>query len=472
MSAGPDPTELVLHLETELPVADWRVGDLHLWPLVRQEIWWSAERQRVGVSASQAGPGRVAGLLNGERAWATARWRDRAHEAAYGRADVVVLGGGGVDRVERPDGSWHDRHGDPLVSLFTAEGATCLQLDPHHSYRWPRERASRLIQPRLDLLKLRAEAAGSRWAPELPGLPHALQRAGQPQLQGLARRVRYVDLAATWFAHVLRRAAARVAVFVDWGPTSLAFAQGARRARITSVELQHGVHGRRHPHYGDWAVVPPGGWSCHPDVYWVWQESGVLVPTWAAPGHRSRVLVGGNPAVEAWLADEGAVPVVATMRVLVTLQPGMVTEARLAQLTDAMKSAPADWEWWVRHHPRATASERESSERLLRATGAIVKTSEPSSRPLAEVIGDVSVHTTLTSSTVLEARQLGVASLVLDPDGAELFADEVAAGWAVLAGPGDDLVSLLGRLARQRVAPAGPTGLPTAAARQLLKGAR
>lgn len=470
---------MIIELEQTLPVAEWRYGDIDLWPVVRQLIWLDAHARTDSVRSPDR-VRRVRALAAGNAAFLKARWRDRGREAVLrGRADVVLLSGGAVDRIPRGS-AWYDRHCDPLVDLFELEEASCLQLDPHHVYRIPRFRPSHLIQPRLDLMSLR-----SRFGPrgrrdlDIPGhdevLAAVVKTGGPSALVGRRRLLTlaiFMDHVAHFVDRVVQGRRAGLVVILDWNAVSQACAVGARRAGALSVELQHGVHGLDHPHYGRWAAVPPHGYSTHPDVYWMWEDTDRMVPDWAGAGGRSRVLRGGNPWTSAWSGQDwpahefqGA----SGPKVLVTLQPGLDGPQHLAAVEQAMGASPSSWTWLIRHHPRTGSATRRVVDQRLSATGARLDAERANTLPMLALLQEVDAHVTVSSSSVLEARELGVGSVVLDRGAADsLFAQQVESGDVQIAETAEELMAAIATLRGRGRRPAVPGASPRAAVRELL----
>ncbi|MDP9100539.1 MAG: hypothetical protein M3N21_00070 [Actinomycetota bacterium] len=471
--------EFILELEQSLPVAQWRFGDVDLWPVARQLLWLDSHAR----TAPGAGPGMshpLRALAVGNAAYLRARWQDRVHEASLrGCADVVLLSGGALDRIPRGP-TWYDRHCDPLVDVFELEGARCVQLDPHHLYRTPRYRPSLLIQPRLDWWKIRSRfGTGGGKTLSLPGHDEVVARSvregataalvGRRRLLTLAV---FMDQVATFVQGVVEAMGARLLVLLDWNAVSQACVVGARRAGSLSVELQHGVHGHDHPHYGQWADLPAGGYSTHPDVYWMWEDTEAMLPDWARPGQRSRVLVGGNPWMSAWQGQGWAAPRLLGApgpQVLVTLQPGLDGPGHLAALHTAMATSPASWTWLVRHHPRTDGPARVAVEKRLRATGARIDVGSANALPIPALVQQVDAHVTVSSSSVCEARELGLGSVVLDEVVAhEVFAAQVASGDVLVAATAEELLAAVATLCARGRRVALPQASPQSAVKDLL----
>lgn len=147
-------------------------------------------------------------------------------------------------------------------------------------------------------------------------------------------------------------------------------------------------------------------------------------------------------------------------RVLVTLQPGLTHADALAPLLQAWKLQP-EMSWWLRLHPMALA-EGPRIQALAQAHGlASFDIETATALPLPALLAQAHVHTTHSSSTVIEAQTLGLASVVWSEYGAELAQEQVTAGVATLGLQGRSLVDALSCAPRPRhlTEEAGPARL-------------
>jgi hypothetical protein len=479
--------DLLNHLETTLPVAQWQVDGVRVWPLVRERLWWSyntdyaSTRTRARAeSPLRRRATRAAHVGRDMGSWGAARMLDRTrHAPLRQRADAVLLG----DNVSRIplDGRWYDRLCEPFMECLADLGLRSLHLEPHHLYRRPRSADSHPIQPYLDALWVRARLDRSSQAVELPGHSQLIEQLRRVELDpapvdmgyilGSARQLRHVR---DWFVPLLLRCEARIGLLVDYNLVSMAFAAACREVGIPSVEIQHGVQGELHWAYGRWRSVPPEGYDLLPSVYWTWSErEASVIEEWAADtGGRHRAVVGGNLWLRTWMdgdreivrrhdrllrASEGV-----QTTVLCTLQPAVSDASQLRLLSAAVAGAPRSWRWWFRLHPAMSAQERSRLSALLSGEPR-VEVDEISDLPLYALLRAADAHLTRSSSTVLEARAFGVGTVLTDQAATMLFPDEVAAGWAVAAESPDELLEALSRQAARRAAPPPTTQGPRAA---------
>jgi hypothetical protein len=454
---------LLSEWEERFPVLEWRVGDLLLWPLLRIQLasdLLAAGRPR-GTGAAGRGLGtRGQGLVRALRSLLpdSSRVPATPHDAVFlGRpANRLPLGG-----------AWVERFADPIASHLQSRGRSLLHLEhraPGADYRTPRERPShvvtRAVQGRIALARLRPPRM-----PPLAGFAELLEQVrweapASPVSRGwLARRAGAILRVADWFDHLLDRIQPRLGFCtVYYSVPGAAFCLSARRRGMPVADLQHGVI-RGNPAYDGWSRFPRGGYPTMPAWFWAWTEADAAPlrawPEAARPAHR--VIVGGQPELQLWQGDDARVGALraalpgqppAGLRVLVTLSWSSGFSALVRAVISA---APPSWRWWVRLHPlmdRRRAGIR--SWCVWHAAGR-AEVDLATDLPLALALEAVDVHLTHNSTVVEEAARAGRPSVVIDERALDVYAPELASGWAVFArAPGAVIAALEAQHRRRR----------------------
>lgn len=418
----------------------WQQDDVHWWPLYRLELYRLLFRVLASSASSPIPPYRLG------PAWRRARTPSSGvvTGALWLVSDGISFSRIGSHEVER--------FCEPLLRTCASLGLPALAID--RSSERPRDTGTpmRWWAPTTQRAKIAATlAARLRPDPRHVALVQQVNDAAAeadvelPPLD--ARRFDAMARAVVTLADSLRGAMRRErprAVFVVsyYDVAGYAYLLAAAREGIDSVDLQHGVAGRYNMAYADWPVRE-GGWRLLPRWFWTWTEADArVVRGWAgcADTAAHRVVCGGHPFLQAW--DDGIfVPEVAMvtalqrlldsagtrLRVLVTLQPHLVNPTDLAPLVDVWRRRP-DVTWWLRLHPMAP-QDRAPLEELLREQGVRhANVDDASALPLPLLLSHAGVHATHSSSTFIEARALGLPTIVWSRYGAELAEDTVAEG--------------------------------------------
>lgn len=471
MRAG-DVVAALAAFEDELPVHSWRVGALHVWPIVRLQLGFSL---LASGEAWQGPPALPRVYLREARALLDA-WRAAAREPhgmlrRVDTADVVFL----TSPIYRQDlgTTSFDKYFEPLGRVAAERGVTTLTLEhgpAGGAAKLPRRSPAWLIRPRLVIPHARA-ALSPLPSSELVLPDHeTLRRRVSDLAPGvrlasvatLRRQVLAIEHTARWFDGLLARVQPR-AVFMAcyYNLVGMALCLTAARRGITSVDVQHGVmHGN--PAHDGWRALPERGYELLPRVFWCWSEhDAAVVHNWtggATSAHRA--VVGGHPFLTYWEhADGSTVATSDAARALRGLGPNVLVSLSWSHgwtelLERTLRAAPPDFTFWVRLHP-SMAQARARILRACRTLGAArVHVEAPTDLPLPALLRHADVHLTHSSSVVQEAAMLGVASVVIDARAQTQYGPLIESGWARHADtPEAILAALRAQIAR-------PTQLP------------
>jgi hypothetical protein len=257
-----------------------------------------------------------------------------------------------------------------------------------------------------------------------------VRRMGGVELKTRMNRRRY--------ARILRRTKPQRVVGIQPNAELL---WAARELGIESVDIQHGDICGGVPYYLPARRVEDEAERIVPDRFLVWDEPSARVIRQLAGRHRTVSTVtgnlwlerhkrGGSPYLESYFAAQNARAVALVPRgpapaILVTLQwdlselhPDFFVKRRF--FADALFDAICmrhDVTWVVRPHPLMADNVTFRAEvALLVREGAKIVLAWPSEVSLPALLSVCQLHVTWHSSTVIEALELGVPSLVLSPE--------------------------------------------------------
>lgn len=442
--------ELVDAIERDCSVAEWRSGDIDLWPLARQDLFGDIFRQAGGDSA--ASPRhfaiRAAGTLATPLLNLWKSRRDRPHQLLRpSQADAVLLGDGvSLDRV---DGSWRDRFQEPIATALELQGRSCFMMQSGNLARLPWARptyAANQIGARGAL------AAALSKDPILHLADHSavlrlIERAGiaapSLALERLARRALLVAAQAAGFERILRQVRPSVAFVVTYyAGLGHAFALACRRRGLLCVDLQHCPHDGSHRGYR-WSTIPPRGYSTLPGLFWTWTDADCAnIRRWSDRLSRRwhGAITGGHPQIAALCSSEGerlwqvALRLAGDRRyereILVALQPIGGKAHIWDELATIIDRAPAGWRWWIRRHPASTVEQDRVYGRLLSLNRPNVVIGDAAQIALPPLLGHMSGLVSLASGAAAEAAMLGVPALFLDDDANDSFPELIGRGEA------------------------------------------
>jgi hypothetical protein len=456
--------------ESRFPVAQWTVGAVPVWPIVRLRIGFGLTNLfepmpgRKAVSVADRLRARcsfITTALSGRTAVRRAvGGGDFVRPGSVGPADVLLVGYGdaGVD----VGGRWYDRICDPIADCLEETGLSVVVGQHQHRYRVPQARPKLALQPMLDSASFRSRVQRTSLRSRrhladydkfLAWFARLVPTFRPPDPDLLVAEASTILAMASAYGLVIERVGARAVVTTSYhGSPGMALCLAAAERGVPSVDVQHGVQGPTHVAYARWSAVPVGGYSILPDIFWTWSEhDAATIRAWHA-----RALVGGNAFLERWRAGAfaGAADVRAQVAAAVresggrrnllwTLSPLLEPPDHRAMILDALASTGESWRWWIRLHP-AMRDQRPEIERLLRDRGLDrVELAVANASPLYALLEHMDAHVTHSSASAAEAAAFGVPSVLTSEYGATFHAALVGTGRASVALTSSEIVQAL-----------------------------
>jgi hypothetical protein len=462
---------LVDEIERNFPVAEWRRGDLDIWPLARMELYLDMHWTNAGSPRPELHPFPLRRLARAARPLRNL-WRSRRDlkhfVARPKRADAIFLGDGvSLDYIDR---SWRDRFGEPLIAALERRGRSTFLMQSGDLSRLPWLRPTYAA----NLVAVRGYRPDFDAATplQLPGhedvvgfLSRNGVRSASLERANLSRTASVVAATALEFERVMQVVKPKLGFVVTYyAGLGHAFLLACRRLGILSIDLQHCPQEGAHKAYG-WSTLPKAGYAVLPAVFWNWStEEAAAIQQWAgtlgSPWHRS--LHGGHtqlapflddndPVGVAWDSKIAAIDASATFEreILVALQPIGGHRARWEALAAQIEAGPTGWRWWIRRHPASTPLQDEEYGRLVSLRRANVVVTQASSFPLPALLRQMSVLISLASGAAAEAAAFGVPAIFLSNDARGPFARLIARGLATVV----DVCAVTNAIARTPKAP-------------------
>ncbi|MFL6601412.1 MAG: hypothetical protein ACJ8R9_08775 [Steroidobacteraceae bacterium] len=433
-------------LEKGFPVNAWRSGDIDLWPTYRFRLHSNAvDRLLQNVPAGTSGSAlrRVAARVS--RALCRvpyAKLRDRRHNARVRPGASAVFFSDGISFVQLGD-AWFDRVIDPVIQALEKRGHRSLKLTELSEVHIPRCVPSRFIQPALDRVKMTATWRKPGMAiPEFAAFYEtARQSFGDlvPSWQWLRVQAARLHALSEWFGHILARSGGSHA-FVNtyYSLEGLAFVQAARRRGMRSVDLQHGIQGPYHIAYSRWGAPPACGYSNLPDEFWVWgSEEAAAIEAWHSNCATHIARISGDFWKQRWRADSD--PLIADYleqaralrgpgtQALVCLSWGL-PEQETEKLIKAAKLCKQSTSFWWRLHPVMASRSDEFARRLRQHGLDDTRVRQATQMPLFALLRAADLTLAHSSTTLREAAEFGVPSVVTSDFGAEFHSELVRSG--------------------------------------------
>jgi hypothetical protein len=443
-------------LESRIPVNEWTLEGVRIWPLIRILI---VSRHTLSLRGSDRPTPESTTSAKAGRLWDSIRapFRETAKNLPRSApAEVFILTYAGI-RQARLGGEYVDIRTGPLIDHLAARKISChaWEYAVPHPYRFPRRNPTHLVQREFYAAQFWNRVLGRRirdvHLPGYSGFCDALASRGvlydEILEKNLLREFGLILSLRDRFERAFDTMNPAVAFTSNLGRYEFALNLACRRRNIPSVELQHGVQGPHNAHYAAWNRIPRDGYDLFPHAFWCWDEgSAATINQWADrcdPRHQA--VAGGIPWLQYCASLPAEIPDSPEGRKtgLVTLSPPerVYADARLLPdfVLDALSRVGKDWAWWVRPHP-AWPCDTVALGEEFRRRGIDARIDGIDTAPLPHLLARADLHLTHSSSTVLEAETFGLGSIVWSTMGADLYKFQVASGICRTALDADALV--------------------------------
>jgi hypothetical protein len=378
------------------------------------------------------------------------------------RAEVVFLSDG-ISFSYLID-SWYEKFCDPLISELEEHRIPFFLMTPSREYFTPRRTPSMFIQPSLDTIRAKTLLSSNKGFGEerLDGFQEFIDfiksrdlKITSPGLKRMKDEFTLIMKYSEFFEQVLRQIKPRSAFVVSYyNVAGMAFNLACRNLGIVSVDIQHGLQGDLHWAYGRWNNVPETGYEVLPNLFWVWSNlEAEAIKRWnSSVSEWHQPVVGGNLFLDLWRSSENEIVKYYDNEIgnakgnkkhliHVLYTSGYEDADKLRTILSTMRQTESLCYWWLRVHP-GKLKERNSFKKWVRenriSNGEVDLATD---LPLYALLRQMDLHLTFYSSSVFEAEDLGVPSVVVGDYGKELFSYQISTGWALPADTPEEIIS-------------------------------
>lgn len=204
--------------------------------------------------------------------------------------------------------------------------------------------------------------------------------------------------------------------------TSAIFA--AHDLGIKIVEFQHGPQTNVHMAYSAWSRIPQQGFNTMPNEYWNWdKKSQENIQKWSN-GTGITAKVSGHPYLSYWVSRRDN-NLRDSSQILYTLQVFQLDKMFSDLIINSINKC--NFKWIFRLHPRTKYTISEIEHYLINRGVKRDKYSLHTSLqvPLPEVLAISSLHVTNYSGCLIEAKMMGVSSIIVHELGRDLYEDYI-----------------------------------------------
>lgn len=415
-------------VETQYPVDELVVGEIHIWPLIKIEAFfaWFYASQKATAEPAQERKGAWKMYVSSSLAW--------LKFYLCGPSKVKYIFSGAYSHRVLHAGKAYNRYFDPMMDFLEENGHESLLVEQgkirsdNKYYKMQRVfeviRLYRLaailsgVRPRASDVSTSRQAmlCIQKIVDGIPGISVELLRSR------VNSQLRAINSWTFVFDRIFDRCRPEF-VFGLCYYSSIMYAMNisAHKRKIPSVDMQHGTQGPLHVAYNNFSKVPDGGYETLPKYFWCWDTNSARpIAEWVSRQKVHYVLIGGNPWLTLWDSETQS-----RKNVLFTLQPIEPIVPDL--IIDAVRQTYKTYNWVFRLHPRQDIED--VKQFLIEAQIENITTLMDShSFPLPKAIIESLVHISRFSGAIIESAMMGIPTVTIDELGVHAFSTEIEEG--------------------------------------------
>ncbi|WP_282018324.1 hypothetical protein [Salegentibacter mishustinae] len=434
-------TELFSLWEKRLPVENWEVAGILLWPLIKKCIYFSLFVD----STSKKKKKENSSVLKRFTEKIQKHIKARLYLKSLRLKRVTFLFCSSYEQRIVFKGKEFNRFLEPLMDYLEAKEFNSYLLEYPFINKTKSNRPDRIIDVRKLLVlystSKNKDAYSNKFA-NLEGLNSFIEdvykETGIDQDFLKKRILKNILAIKSWegvFVKIIKLTKPQFVVgLVYYSNPIYGLNLAANKLGIPSIDLQHGGLGTAHPAY-NFSKVPNEGYNILPKVFWAWNDSSYKdILNWSK-NTPHKVINGGNPWI-GYLSKKMAVsghkdfssnnkPVI-----LFTLQP--IGDVISSYFLEVIAKTKDRFNWWLRFHPRMTEIEKNAIVDRFKRNDSLeaIEYEYSTSSPLPVAINECDLHISLSSGSVIEAAMMNKYSLIISETGANYYANIIADGWA------------------------------------------
>lgn len=464
-----DCVEQINQIEELFPVDTWKLGNIHIWPILRIMIYKKMMRpmyspgennpfcvvlkKRLQLFIEQKGQ-RILHLIYPDKS---------STKKIEGKSEVLFYSFK-VCRIFL-NGVLYDKYCDPLTDTLRKSNIRVLHLEETYSIT-----SDRLARQNGDIcanfntlfynylsshkVPLPAEESLESYDEFLNYIKELLINISISEFtkQEIRKKVNKIIITKNLFEDILIKNGTKICFTVSYYHDSgMALCLACNKLGVKIVELQHGS--QRHPAYSGWNKIPREGYDALPTLFWNWsKEDAEDINKWASKtGGKYRAFSGGYPWLSMWRKNSSTnnakinlhAPdqnsTLKKIHILFSLNGS--SDLPPEWVMDAIRNSPKNWIWIFRVHPNKTAD----ADKIERSVGKYRLRGEfemelSSTTPLPQSLVTIDVHVTGSSTVIMEAEMFGVPSVAIHEDGLSSYPEQAKRGVVVLAKDGGALI--------------------------------
>jgi hypothetical protein len=340
--------------ESVFPVEKWQVGDIHVWPIIKVQIFFICFKDKKISKDKKNG------------VWKKLFYKIRSNGSGlikllfsiyhfllfWPKESRILFSGASTHRVLF-NGQYINRYYQLILEylqkknihyeIFEYQGLDNQNLDIAYIHK---------IQP---LFKKKQNLSSLMNDPGFISFLEILNKEtgieAEQFLVSLKQGVENIDSWANLYGYIFKKTKAKYTIGLCYYSNPMfGMNLAAKRMGVLSIDFQHGTQGPLHFAY-TFNKKPIGGYNILPNQFWCWdEESADHLKSWILNDHIVKIV--GNPWIEFITEqqfDQYHLPIDKPI-VLFTHQP--LKPILDSYLLETINSTKNKYHWWIRVHPR------------------------------------------------------------------------------------------------------------------------
>lgn len=446
--------EIISYIESTFPVNEWEVNNLKVWPLIRIKLGnilafralevnmeESIQRMSKAQLFKRFVLGGFLGLYHSLKDL-------KGNANPFKKKNIVFLGDGvSFTKLER---KWFNKYCDPIRNDFAKSNDSTVTLETWIKYYGPRFLPSFFIQPFIDWAIVfsvvlfntkKCKSSFKSYPAFLSYLKNIDVNPDNFSEINVQKHAFKVNKLANLYKYFLRKIEPDAGLVVCYyGDYMMGFILACKQLGIPTFDIQHGVQGENHLAYNSWVKIPNTGYDLLPDYFLCWSDyEAAIINGWSKDINCHKAIVIGNRFLEMWRDPKSTIGVKydnifnqifknERVNILLSLSWDINSETYLSTTLAAICATQHEYNWLIRLHP-SMFNKQEIIQMLNNNGIKEFEIEQASVLPLYTLLRNVQINITHSSSTVIEAAEFAVPSIITSDYGWELYSKQIESKW-------------------------------------------
>lgn len=437
-----DLLEYLNHIEEKYSVESWKIQDVHIWPIVKIDIFFrlvNYERSLSGIVNLNKNKkaNKISSIFRISKSlfyYIQLLFLRRKEKIPYIFSDSI---GHRVLFEERLINRYFYPILDQLHQRNHDNGSITINDDLSAFDRYPTDESIFFIQKFIPGSKLirflknkSYKVEGNNYNDFIKEIQKKYSFLGiDNNYQGIIRTKVFEILSISDIVSIILQKYSPKIIFelCYYSKLRMAINFSAHKFNIPTIEIQHGGVGVDHVAYNGWKRIPESGFNVFPKTFWTWDDNTrSLIHKWLKGNKYHNVIFGGNPWLKFSLKNVNNYYFNHHKKIiLITLQDELLDD----YIYKTIEISPNCYEWWIRGHPRFSEIKIKIQEEFkMRKLFHRINVNEADEYPLPVILSKSVIHLSGSSGSILEASILKTPSIILNPIGERYYKEFIISG--------------------------------------------